>query len=152
MGVSRRDGDMIMGLVNVILFLAFQQPDGILQSRHEDIISEMPQNVSAALSKFDLDSQTTIYAVCPACHCIYKPAFKTDSAVRVYTEFCTNHPHPESAECGERLLHRGSDGMETPIKPFVYHDFNDYLAGLLSHADLEDVMDRSCDTLMEELK
>lgn len=152
MGVSRRDGDMIMGLVNVILFLAFQQPDGILQSRHEDIISEMPQNVSAALSKFDLDSRTTIYAVCPTCHCIYKPAFKTDSAVRVYTEFCTNHPHPESAECGERLLHRGSDGMETPIKPFVYHDFNDYLAGLLSHADLEDAMDRSCDTLMEELK
>ena len=73
--------------------------------RHEDIISEMPQNVSAALSKFDLDSRTTIYAVCPACHCIYKPAFKTDSAVRVYPEFCTNHPHPESAECGERLLH-----------------------------------------------
>ena len=56
MGVSCRDGDMIMGLVNVILFLAFQQLDGILQLRHEDIISKMPQNVSAALSKFDLDS------------------------------------------------------------------------------------------------
>ena len=78
MGISHRDGDMIMGLVNVILF---QQLDGILQSWHEDIISEMLQNVSASLSKFDLDSQTTICAVCPACHCIYKPAFKTDSTV-----------------------------------------------------------------------
>ena len=42
--------------------------------------------------------------------------------------------------------------METLIKPFVYHDFNEYLAGLLSHANLEDMMDRSCNTLMEELK
>ena len=42
--------------------------------------------------------------------------------------------------------------METLIKLFVYHDFNDYLASLLSHANLEDAMDRSCDTLMEELK
>ena len=64
MGVSRRDRDLIMGLVNVILFLAFQQPDGILQSHHEDIISEMPQSVNVALVKFDLNSHTTIYAVC----------------------------------------------------------------------------------------
>ena len=56
MGVSRRDGDMIMGLVNIIFFLTFQQPDGVLQSRHEDIISEMPQSIEAALSRFDLDS------------------------------------------------------------------------------------------------
>lgn len=38
-----------------------------------------------------------------------------------------------------------------PIKPFVFHDFNDYVTGLLSRADLEEAMDQSCNTLMEEL-
>jgi len=34
-----------------------------------------------------------------------------------------------------------------PIKPFVYHHFHDYLAGLLSRPDLEELMDKSCDNL-----
>jgi hypothetical protein len=38
-----------------------------------------------------------------------------------------------------------------PIKPFVYHHFHDYLAGLLSRPDLEQAMDKSCDDLMESL-
>lgn len=151
MGVSCRDGDMIMGLVNIILFLAFQQPDGVLRSRHEDIISEMPQSIEAALSRFDLDSRTTVYAVCPSCHFLYKPTFKIGSTIPVYAEICTNHPHLESSECGDRLLREGSDGKRMPIKPFVFHDFNDYVTSLLSRADLEEAMDRSCNTLMEEL-
>jgi hypothetical protein len=35
-----------------------------------------------------------------------------------------------------------------PIKPFVYRDFHDYLASLLSRTDLEEAMDKSCDELM----
>ena len=36
-----------------------------------------------------------------------------------------------------------------PLKHFVYHDFHDYLASLLSQPDLESAMDKSCDDLME---
>ena len=152
MGVSRRDGDMIIGLVNIILFLVFRQPDGVMRSRHEDVISQMPQSINAAISKFDLDSRTTIYAACPSCHFLYEPTFKIGSTVPIYPEHCANHPHLESPKCGDLLLRRGSDGKRTPIKPFVFHDFNDYLAGLLSRSDLEEAMDRSCDTLMEQLE
>ena len=90
--------------------------------------------------------------VCPACHSIYMPTFQPGSVPPAYAKFCTNHPHPESAKCGEALLRQGNDGKATPIKPFVYHNFNDYVAGLLSRPDLEDAMDKSCDTLLEELK
>jgi hypothetical protein len=38
-----------------------------------------------------------------------------------------------------------------PIKPFVYHHFHDYLAGLLSRSNLEQLMDKACDDLMESL-
>jgi hypothetical protein len=41
--------------------------------------------------------------------------------------------------------------VSKPIKPFVYHDFHDYLASLLSRADLEEAMDNSCDNLMQAL-
>ncbi|KIM72550.1 hypothetical protein PILCRDRAFT_31963, partial [Piloderma croceum F 1598] len=71
--VSRNDGDFIMGLINIILFLAFTGPGGEVTPTHEDIIAQMPQNIQQVLSKFDLDSRTTTYAVCPACHCTYKP-------------------------------------------------------------------------------
>jgi hypothetical protein len=35
-----------------------------------------------------------------------------------------------------------------PIKPFIYHDFQDYLASLLSCADFEMAMDKACNDLM----
>jgi hypothetical protein len=152
MSVSRRDGDLIMGLINIILFLAFQRSNGPMEARHVDVIAQMPQNIRAALSKFDLDSRVAVYAVCPVCHCTYKPRYDEGSTYPTYNEFCTNRPEPESGICGESLLRRVDDDnghhVMKPIKPFVYHDFHDYLASLLSRADLEEAMDKSCDELM----
>jgi len=152
MSISRRDGDLVMGLINIILFLAFQRPDGSMDTRHVDVIAQMPQTIRAALSKFDLDSRVVVYAVCPACHCTYKPRYNEGSTYPLYDEFCTNRPQPESDICGESLLRWIDDDghrIKKPIKSFVYHDFHDYLASLLSRADLEEVMDKSCDKLME---
>ena len=100
----------------------------------------MPESINAAISKFDLDSQTTIHAACPSCHFLYKPTFKIGSTVLIYPKCCANNPHLESPKCGNLLLHGGSDGKQMPIKPFVFHDFNDYLAGVLSQSDLEEAM------------
>ncbi|KIM77364.1 hypothetical protein PILCRDRAFT_12008 [Piloderma croceum F 1598] len=152
MSVSRRDGDLIMGLINIILFLAFQRSNGPMDARHVDVIAQMPQNIRAALSKFDLDSWVVVYAVCPVCHCTYKPRYDEGSTYPIYNEFCTNRPEPESDICGESLLcciddDNGHHVMK-PIKLFIYHDFHDYLASLLSRADLEEAMDKSWDELM----
>jgi hypothetical protein len=38
-----------------------------------------------------------------------------------------------------------------PKKTFVYHNFKDYLAGLLSCADIEGVMDQACDDLQDSI-
>src|SRR5882672_5568646 len=64
----------------------------------------------------------------------------------------TNKPKPGSNECGEPLLETsGVSRIMKPIKPFIYHHFHDYLAGLLSRPDLEELMDKSCDNLMESM-
>jgi hypothetical protein len=155
MGISRRDGDFIMSLISIILFLAFQRSNEPMEARHLDVMAQMPLNIRAALSKFDLDSRLVIYAVCPTCHCTYKPRYDEGSTYPIYEEFCTNRPKPESDICGEPLLRRFNDEdghrVMKPIKPFAYHDFHDYLASLLSRADLEGAMDKSCDDLLQTL-
>ena len=152
MSISRRDGDFIISLLNIILYLAFQRPDQAMEARHHDIIAQMPQTIRAALSKFDLDSRIVVYTVCPTCHCTYKPRYDASSTHPIYNEFCTNQPQPESDICNQPLLcqinDEGGHLVRKPIKPFVYHDFHDYLASLLSCADLEEAMDKSCDNLM----
>lgn len=55
------------------------------------------------------------------------------------------------AKCGESLLGHGHDGVLRPKKTFVYHDFKDYLASLLSHADIEAAMDQACDNLQDSI-
>ena len=151
--VSRNDGDFIMGLINIILFLAFSGPGGEVTPKHEDIIAQMPQNIQQALSKFDLDSRTTTYAVCPACHCTYKPRYNKGSLVPIYEETCRNRPTPESGLCREPLLHKrdGHTELPKPIKPFVYHHFHDFVGNLLSRPDLEEAMDKACDDLKDDL-
>lgn len=152
MGVSCRDGDFSMSLVKVILFLTFQQPDGISQSHHEDIISELPQSVNVALAKFNLNSWTTIYTLCPAFRSTYTPTLKTGSVVLAYAGFSTKPS--SSIICwmwwSFTLLRQQwhSNANQTLCLP----SFHDYLTGLLSHPDLEDAMDISCDTLLEALK
>lgn len=162
MGISRRDGDFVLKLLNMLLYLAFMT-GGPMHPHGEEVLKQMPQEIRSLLSKFDLESRTIIYAVCPACDCTYEPEFPNDSDSPTYPSNCTNIPHPEADMCGERLLQsvvvdddddaepRTTEVKTTkkPIKPFVYHHFHDYLANLLSRKDLELMMDNSCDELME---
>jgi hypothetical protein len=151
MGVSRRGGDLIMSLIAIIVHLVYQNNPGN-ETRHADTLAQIPSSITAALSMLNLDGQSTIYAVCPNCHCTYKPHFDHGSSIPIYPNRCSNKPKPESNECGEPLLEASNTSKTTkPIKPFVYHHFHDYLAGLLSRPDLEQLMDKSCDNLMESL-
>lgn len=144
MGVSRRAGDFIMGIISLVVLLTAQVPDGTVNSTHMDALSQIPQTVTTALSKFNLDGHTVDWAICPACHCSYEPLFSPGSDVADFPEFCCNKRTPNAEPCGEPLTCSIS-GERKPIKPFTYHDFHDYLAGLLSRPDIERMMDRACD-------
>ena len=142
-----------MGLINIILYLAFADPAGVIAPKQEDVIAQMPQSIQEALSKFNLDSRTTTYAVCPACHCTYKPRFQKGSLTPIYDEICRNRPTPESGPCMQPLLRKSNDrtGSPKPIKPFVYHHFHDFVGNLLSRPDLEESIDKACDDLKSNL-
>ncbi|KAG2335991.1 hypothetical protein BDR05DRAFT_953674 [Suillus weaverae] len=142
MRVSRRGCDFILGLISVLPFLTFWRSDGSLSSPHENLLRQIPTTFKTALSKFNLTEKTVIYAVCSCCHCTYSPHYADGSTLPTYPEHCTHHPMPE-AKCSKSLLDHGHDGVLRPKKTSVYHDFKDYLAGLLSHADIEAAMDQA---------
>ena len=98
-----------MAFVSIALFTGFMAGTGGASKRQEKILSEIPLNISDALSKFNFDSQTTVYAICPSCHFTYKPETKRGSSLLIYLKFCTNKPHPDADVCNEPLLETQQD-------------------------------------------
>ncbi|KIO08055.1 hypothetical protein M404DRAFT_134964, partial [Pisolithus tinctorius Marx 270] len=149
MDVGTRAGNFIMNALSLLLFLAFKDTSGQLSVSHENILAQIPLSIASALGKFKLMGNTIPYAIC-SCHCTYAPTYANDSKIASYPPHCTNCPTPETV-CGEPLLDEHSDGQLHPKKVFLYHDFKDYLAGLLSRRDIEIMMDTACDDLAKSL-
>jgi len=154
MGVSRRLGDLILSLLTITLQYAFLDKSGNLSLRQQSILDQIPRTMNTVLSRFNLDSKTTTYAVCPNCHCTYPPKFAYGSTVPSYPTECDNRPHPDSNLCRTSLVESTDDGIDLskPLKPYVYYHFHDYLAGLLAQKDLEKIMDQPCDDLISSIK
>ncbi|KIK31568.1 hypothetical protein CY34DRAFT_57483, partial [Suillus luteus UH-Slu-Lm8-n1] len=148
MGVSRSSCDLIMKIISIILFLAFRRSDNGLNSSDTNTLKQIPMTSESAEAKFHLTGKTVPYAVC-SCHCTYPPTYAPGSTTPAYPERCTHRP-TLTTECGEALL-VGEDGNFRPRKTFLYHDFKDYLSGLLSRRDIEAVMDQACDDLMDSI-
>ena len=139
LGVGRNGADLILNVVNIIFRLASTHYN---PSAHH--CPHVPIDLRTVLSRFDvLQGKTVMYAACPNedCHFTHKPTFNPGSPRPTYPSRCTNVPTPGGPECGHALLHDN----DTPIKPYLYHDFKDYLANLLARADLENMMDMACE-------
>jgi hypothetical protein len=141
-GLSQAWGGVILGFVATIIRTAFQFCNYEGPSA-EYLCSQIPATIATAMARFPLNSHTVTYAVCPSCHSTYKP--EKHSSGSPYPMNCTYMFHPGSPVCGSQLCEMSDNGRITPIKKFVYHDFHDYLAGLLARPDYEKEMDSICD-------
>jgi len=143
-------GELLLGLLTTLLRAAFTDPKKPeLTLRQQSILQQIPRTLDTALNKFHLECQTTLYAVCPKCNCNYPPVLDADDTP-VYPQICTNLPFPDSEICGTKLL--DGDEPSKPLKTFLYHSFHDWLAGLLARADLEQIMDKTCDDRMASIR
>jgi hypothetical protein len=140
-----------MGVLSLILSLAMDARNSHSEPRRQNTLAQILRTMEAALSHFKLDGQTTTYAVCPACNCTFKPTVDLNSGNPRYPVSCSNRPKPEDGPCNEPLLWRSADGQSEPIKTFLYHHFHDYLAGLISRPDLEELMDKPCNDLLASI-
>ncbi|KAL4075054.1 hypothetical protein V8B97DRAFT_2022635 [Scleroderma yunnanense] len=113
MGVSQCSGNFIISTLTLLLSLAFQQLNRRLSMSHKNTIH---------------------------CHCTYAPSYLIGSAVPTYPEYCTHYLNPETL-CGKPLLDTQSSGACLLKKTFIYHDFNNYLTGLLSRSNIKMMID-----------
>ncbi|KAF8229328.1 hypothetical protein L208DRAFT_1052266, partial [Tricholoma matsutake] len=72
MGVSHQFGDLIMGILSIVLWLAFKR-QGAASFAGAQIINGIPRTIDMVLSKFNPNGQCMVYAICPTCHCTYEP-------------------------------------------------------------------------------
>jgi hypothetical protein len=156
MGVSRRMGDMIINLLSILVSWAFRDRQGNLSAKELSTLGQIPLTMATVFSKFNLDGQTTTYAVCPKCHYTSMPTLKPGLSTATYPTHCGNRPNPDSDMCNELLLVTTKDeedmSCSKPLKPFIYPSFHDYIARLLSRSDLENHMDSTCDVLMDSIR
>ncbi len=90
MGLSRQMGNLILNLVSLTLRWAFKDPQENLTERQSSILKQIPTMVETVLSKFNLDGKTTVFAMCPKCHCTYMPFFQLGSNTLSYPATCSN--------------------------------------------------------------
>ncbi|KAG2076367.1 hypothetical protein BDR04DRAFT_1114419 [Suillus decipiens] len=148
LGVGRSSCDLIMKIISIILFLTLWRLDNSLSPSHTDILNQIPVTSESAEARFHLKAKTVPYTIC-SCHCTYTLTYAVGSMTPVYPEWCTHRPTPMT-ECGEALL-VGADEARQHGKTFMYHDFRDYLSGLLTHRDIEAMMDQACNDLMDSI-
>ncbi|KAH9478862.1 hypothetical protein JR316_0009324 [Psilocybe cubensis] len=122
-GAGRRMAEFILKTMPIMLRSAFEISSIEIDMQQQHILDQIPSTLNTALSKFNLSSKTVTYAVCPACHCTYPPAFPLDPNKPEYPSVCNNFPNLGSDLCGIPLLESDADdgGNPVPIKTFVSH-------------------------------
>lgn len=115
------------------------------------ILNQLPTSLYTALNALQLDSDTTLYAVCPACSFCHRPDLHRISPDSIYPPNC-RWLIPGDAGlvlCGAGLLEQ-RHGCLRPQKPFLMASLQDYLAKSLSDPDIEKLCDQACDDALAE--
>ncbi len=150
LGVSRRGCNFLLNMVQYVIHLTLIRRGPVLSLHDQKLMSDMPRDFRSVDKHFPLDSQHTVYAVCPdpLCHATYNPTFQEGSPIPRYESHCTYRQLKRGKKCGTRLLrprHIGSQIVQVPIKPLVTYCFKDWMAGLLSRPGYEQKMDQAWD-------
>ncbi|SJL15208.1 uncharacterized protein ARMOST_18694 [Armillaria ostoyae] len=139
--VSRRGCAWILGMLCYIIQTVFLDFTSVSQMSpaHQNILADFPRDVRTPTAKFDLDSRSTVYAICPdpKCHRAHKPTFNISSPIPHYPKSCTRGCKQELC----RIRKRNGYEIQVPLKPFIYFHMQEWLAELLSRKGLEEKMD-----------
>jgi hypothetical protein len=143
---ARSTCHFVLEMIGFILRLALLGSSSQISPQTAKLLHDLPVDPQTATDKFKLDGKTTIYAVCPNPHChhTYKPKYQDGCPIGEYPSHCMHKKFPTAPACGTALTRPRivkDVEIQTPIKPFVYFDFKDWVAGLVSRPGYEDRMD-----------
>jgi len=148
--------DAVMLIIKATMSLS-SPPDTEYTPGQRHVLSELPQTLEAALKTFKLDPKTRIFAACPNCHHTHDPRLNRLTGDPVYPKHCQNLVFPQkdkdspAAPCGTPLLEQ-RQGKLRPIKPYVFPDFTDHLASVLSDPEMVAMCNSACDKAWEAVQ
>lgn len=143
----------MLDMLQYIIQLSFFMSGSNLSPLQKKILRDFPKDPDTATSKFNLDAQKTVYAVCPnpSCHKTYKPLYHGSSPIPKYPQYCANKQFMNGSKCGTRITRpssvKGVD-VEVAIKRFVSYSFTDFMASLTSRPNYERCMDAAWDAIL----
>ncbi len=144
MGLSGKSCDFIVSVISMIVqmtmaicFPGEAQPHSYTTSQ-TTILRQLPTSLSNALSYFQLDGSSTIYAACPSCNYTHRAVYNRVTTEAVYPDHCTNRILTKDGRisCGASLLEE-RQGSKRPRKPFVSASLQDYLSRILTDPEAE---------------
>ncbi|KAJ7220378.1 hypothetical protein C8J57DRAFT_1536854 [Mycena rebaudengoi] len=150
-GLATNPCNFLIDTVTLIikLTMSLSSPPGVEHSaKQRDILSQLLTTLEDALKTFKLEPKTRILATCPSCHYTHEPQVNRLTAEPSYPTHCENFvfcdKHSPATPCMEPLLKQRQAKLQ-PIKPFVYPDFIDHLASVLSDPEIAAMCNSACD-------
>lgn len=153
-GLSTEPCEFIIGVTTMLIKMAMtahaRQPPSDYTSSQRIVLEQLPTSLYTATNRFQLDGQTTTYAVCPTCSYTHPPVQDRVTLHTKYPVRCSNQLVTASGLvlCNARLL-ESDNATSAPLKPFVMQSFRHYLSNLLSDGEIENICDQSCDDALE---
>ena len=119
-------------------------------AHQEFTLKQLPSSLYTSLSKFNVDGEATLYAVCPSCNYTHAPSYNPISTTTSYPPRCIHRLAGEDGSriCGTALL----DGQSRPIRPYLVSSFREYLVRLLANGTTEQLCDQACDEALASLQ
>ncbi|PPR01782.1 hypothetical protein CVT26_013175, partial [Gymnopilus dilepis] len=144
------DADPIIQLVvftMVVLQFSLLRSGRSLSIHDQKLLADFPKDPDSATKQLKLDSNHTIYSVCPKvkCQTLYAPKFMHGSDIPQYPKYC-NCIGLNGKPCGTRLTRPrrfNRHEVDVPVKRFVSFSFRDFVGSLTSRPGLEEKMDAS---------
>lgn len=160
---SRKATDFMLRSLRILVWCVYRnlpvagEAEVMAKQRQRDLdnlLDSIPLDSRTVRSRYGLEGKCIVFAACPTCDFTYKPTDTLDPETPLYPSHCSHTPDPDGKVCGARLTkNRTVNGtvVVSPLKPFVYYSVLDHIASLISRKDLESVIDRSCDDLLERV-
>ncbi|KAL1740875.1 hypothetical protein HDZ31DRAFT_46592, partial [Schizophyllum fasciatum] len=103
-GTSRQGAGLVLKMTKLYgysLTLLAGGPN-ILQ---QQALRQTPEDVRTIEKRINLGIRTVPYAVCPSCHCTYKPTYEPTSSAPLYPKHCREDVNDGSGRlCGSALV------------------------------------------------
>jgi len=142
--LARPSCNFALRILKCLLQCALEN-DGNLTDSHKRLLKDFPADIRSVRKAFDIEPTITIYAACPKCCFTHKPT-RTKSGIDIYPSRCQYVRYKGHRNCGARITKQTVQhglSVRTPIRPFAYHSFPAFVAGLVSRPGVEDMMVRT---------